>query len=244
MSARPAPTPWFNPRASVQVVNFDDQRFCLVIDDALLEPERLVQFAAVGRAAFQPVDFSAYPGIYLMPPEEAIIGLSEVFLQQVRRRYDARRCEDAHVRLSLVTLPPEALRPRQWFCHVDNALVDARHSMQASVLYLFKDQTLGGTNFYAPTRPPAEISALWQAADSLAAAEFTQRYGISAGYMNESNDFFRRIGSVEAKWNRLIFYDGGMFHATAIASPEKLSADPLTGRLTLNGFFTCRRNLA
>jgi hypothetical protein len=42
----------------------------------------------------------------------------------------------------------------------------------------------------------------------------------------------------------LIFYDGGMLHAANVAQPEALSDDPLTGRLTLNGFFTCRRHVA
>jgi hypothetical protein len=45
-----------------------------------------------------------------------------------------------------------------------------------------------------------------------------------------------------AKWNRLIFYDGAMLHSGDIRRPEKLSADPRAGRLTLNGFFTSRRH--
>jgi hypothetical protein len=41
----------------------------------------------------------------------------------------------------------------------------------------------------------------------------------------------------------LIFYDGGLLHSGDITAPGKLSKDPVAGRLTLNGFFTCRRNL-
>jgi len=50
--------------------------------------------------------------------------------------------------------------------------------------------------------------------------------------------------SIPAKWNRLIFYDGGVLHSGDITAPQKLSNDPVAGRLTLNGFFTCRRNVA
>jgi hypothetical protein len=49
---------------------------------------------------------------------------------------------------------------------------------------------------------------------------------------------------VPAKWNRLIFYDGGMLHSGDIRKPERMSPDPRVGRLTLNGFFTSRRRAA
>ena len=90
----------FNPHATMQVVNFGDRHFCLVVDDALLEPERLVQFAAARSEAFRPVDFSVYPGIYLMAPADVANGLNELFRQQVRRRFDARRCVHWQIRFS------------------------------------------------------------------------------------------------------------------------------------------------
>lgn len=233
-----------NPHATTQVVNLDDRHFCLIVDDALLEPERLVQFAAARREAFQPFDYSVYPGVYLMPPADVVNGLNEYFRQQVRRRFDARRCVSWHIRFSLVTLPPQDLQPVQWLCHVDDLGLDPRLNMQASVLYLFKDEGLGGTSFYAPIRPEAEMAALYNAAKSLSGEAFTRQYGIHAGYMHGSNDYFIRIGSIPAKWNRLIFYDGTVPHSGDIPAPDKLSKDPIAGRLTLNGFFTCRRNLA
>ncbi|GAH33624.1 unnamed protein product, partial [marine sediment metagenome] len=54
--------------------------------------------------------------------------------------------------------------------------------------------------------------------------------------------WFVHIGRVAAKWNRIVFYDGSMLHSGDIFAPDRLSADPLRGRLTLNGFFTSRRN--
>jgi hypothetical protein len=40
----------------------------------------------------------------------------------------------------------------------------------------------------------------------------------------------------------LIFYNGSLFHSADIGQPALLSANPTLGRLTLNGFLTCRRN--
>jgi hypothetical protein len=41
-----------------------------------------------------------------------------------------------------------------------------------------------------------------------------------------------------------VFYDGNLFHSSHILAPELLSDDPARGRLTLNGFFICRRQAA
>ena len=243
-SIQPVQNRVFNRDAVVQVVRFDDQHFCLVIDDALLEPDRWVQFARARRDEFHAVNFSLYPGTYLMAPVELEESLTEFFRYQVRRHFDARRCMTALCRFSMVTLSPQALTPIQWICHRDNTSLAAGLSMQASVLYLFHDQSLGGTSFYTPTRSDIEIATLFSDAKQLEPQAFSSKYGIHAGYMQQSNEYFRRLGGVEAKWNRLIFYDGGMLHSSDIPAPERLTTDPLSGRLTVNGFFTCSRNLA
>ncbi len=243
MTSEAPPAPLFNPRATMRVVQFDDRHFCLVVDDALLNPGELVQFAAERRAEFNSVDFSYYPGVYLMAPADLTERLTDYFQLQARRRFDARRCLETVCRYGMVTLPPGALRPIQWLCHRDDVGLDARLSMQASVLYLFDDPELGGTGFYVPTRSAADTGALFADARLVPPSVFATKYGLSPGYMHETNAWFRRIGGIVANWNRLIIYDGGMLHASDIAAPERLSADPESGRLTLNGFFTCRRNL-
>ncbi len=243
MRSEPAATRVFNLQAAVVVEKFDERHCCLIIDDAVLEPEKLAQYALERRGEFSAVNANYYPGIQLPAPRELSAGLVDYFLWRVRHHFDARRGVEALCRYAMVTQSPQALQPLQWICHRDDSGLDARHSMQASVLYLFRDQALGGTNFYAPTRPQAEIDALFVAARQQSAAAFAARYGIEAGYISTGNEYFRLLGNVAAKWNRLIFYDGGMLHSSAITAPERLSDDPLRGRLTLNGFFTSRRNL-
>jgi hypothetical protein len=236
------PSVSFNTRPRIERVTFANGDVCHVIDDALLEPERLVAWAAAHNAAFRPIDFNAYPGNYLMPPGQLNEALQAFFNQHMRGRFDARRLVQMHCRLAMVTLPPSRLRPYQWLCHSDNFALERSQSIQASVLYLFKDVALGGTGFYQPTRSPSETRQLFADSATLSSEDFTQRHGIQPGYIHASNAYFARIGHVPARWNRLIFYDGSLLHSDDITAPDKLSPDPLKGRLTLNGFFTCRRH--
>ena len=233
----------FNPRAAVEVVRFDERHFCLVIDNALLEPELQLQYAASHRQEFRAVDFNAYPGVYLKAPAALVRELCDLFLWRLRRHFNARRSVDVHCRFSMVTLPPQALRPIQWLCHRDDGRLPPRLSMQASVLYLFHNPQLGGTSFFDPLQPVAETDALFEDARRLTPETFAHKYRLRYGYMREPNEYFHLLGNIPARWNRLIVYDGGMLHTGDIGAPEQLSDDPLTGRLTLNGFFTSTRNL-
>jgi hypothetical protein len=233
----------FNPRASVEIVRFDREHFCLVIDEALADAHAVREPALANARQFSSVDFSYYPGIYLMASDGLRHDLAAYFQFHARRHFDARRGLETICRYSLVTRPPHDLHPLQWLCHRDDVGLDPRLSMQASVLYLFHDTSLGGTGFYTPRRSPAEIGALFADARLLDRGAFAAKYGLASGYQCASNAYFERIGGIEPKWNRLIIYDGGMLHASDITTPERLSADPSVGRLTLNGFFTSRRHL-
>jgi hypothetical protein len=232
-----------NAQARLTLERFDDRHFCYVMDDALVDPGGLLQFAAARRQEFKAIEHNAYPGICLPAPLAVTDSLRDFFSQHVRRLFDARRTLETHCRLCMVTLAPGELRPFQWLCHRDGELLGPRHSRQASVLYLFRNDSLGGTKFFVPTRSAQELATLFDDAKSLTSADFTRRYAIEAGYIEQSNAYFACVGSIAAKWNRMIFYDGSMLHSGHIAAPAKLSADPLEGRLTLNGFFTSRRNV-
>lgn len=231
----------FNPAPRIERITLANGASCHVVDDALLEPERFVAWVDANRAQFRPVDFNAYPGTYLMVPTAVEDAFQDFFLRHVRSLFDARRQLQMHCRVGMVTLSPQALRPCQWLCHSDHFGLDPSQSIQASVLYLFKDESLGGTSFYEPTRSEPVTRQLFTDSLALSPEAFVSRYGIRPGYMRGSNAYFRHIGRVPARWNRLILYDGSLLHSGDIGMPEKLSDDPLTGRLTFNGFFTCRR---
>lgn len=234
--------PLFHPHPRVEPVSIGGRQTCWVIDDALRDPEALVAHAVAQRAAFAETDHNAYPGPELRMPDAFSAQLDAFFAAHVRRLLGARRTERMYSRLALTTTPPERLAPSQSICHVDRLSVDPGHCVIASVLYLFHDERLGGTGFYAPKRPPETIVPLVVDAGKLDAAAFEAKYGLRTGYMTASNAFFEKVATVPARWNRMIFYPGTLFHSGEIAHPELLSDDPRTGRLTLNGFFTCRRS--
>lgn len=234
----------FNPNPTIQTVPITARHACHVIDDALLEPERWVDYAVDHADGFQDAPHNAYPGPELRMPDAISTQLDAFFATHVRRLLGGRRTLRMYSRLSLAARAPEALDPRQWICHVDRMDVEPGQCIAASVLYLFRDQALGGTSFYLPRRPIPEIARLVDDSATLAPDAFSARYDLQPGYMTASNAWFEKMLTVPARWNRLIFYSGSVFHSGDIAAPASLSADPRQGRLTLNGFFTCRRNAA
>jgi hypothetical protein len=234
----------FHPDPVIETISIGGRPLCHVIDNALLEPERWVELAAANRQAFRESSNNAFPGPELTLPEEVLGPLDTFFSRHLRQRFDVRRTLSRTARLSLALRRPADLHPQQWMCHVDRLAIEPGQLAVASVLYLFHDESLGGTGFYRPLRPIEEVMRMKQDANTLPAAEFSARHGLQRGYMTASNAWFEKIASVPARWNRLIFYSGMVFHSGDITAPERLSDDPRAGRLTVNGFFTCRRNLA
>ncbi len=231
----------FNPIPQAHPVAITPRHTCLVIDDALADPQRWVDWASEHRDAFADSPHNAFPGPELPLPDPVVERIATFFAVHARGALGGRRTLRSLARLSLTTRKPEELQPRQWMCHVDNAGLEPDRCILAGVLYLFQRAELGGTAFYAPNRPIAEIAAMKQAAMSLPPAEFAATYGIAPGYMTASNAWFRRLRGIPARWNRLIFYPGTVLHSADIAHPELLDPDPRKGRLTINTFFTCTR---
>jgi hypothetical protein len=230
----------FNPNPIVSEVPLHDGQVCLVFDNALLNPQRLVELAAQYREHFVDGQWNAYPGPELRMPESFSARLGDFFARHARHRLGGRRTLRAHSRMALVTRDPQQLQPRQWICHRDQLRVDLGIRIAASVLYLFKSEALGGTSFYRPLQSPEQTEQIVEDSGKLSAVDFTTKYGIRPSYMGAGNAWFERTATVPARFNRLIFYRGDVFHSGAIARPELLSPDPLRGRLCLNGFFTCR----
>ncbi|PTT78534.1 hypothetical protein DBR42_23385 [Pelomonas sp. HMWF004] len=232
----------FNPQPRVQVLELAPGLRCIVLDDVLLEPETLVSFAA--SRGFEAPEGNLYPGGVQGLSAEFDQRLRDLFWQHARGPLGLRRCHAAYVRLSLATTPVDQLQPLQWLCHRDRIDDDPNAMFAASVLYLFGDPALGGTRFFVPRLPANELAALLRDAERLPPAAFSARHGIAPGYPAEDSPYFECVATVPAAWNRMIIYDGGGYHCAAIDRPELLSGDPATGRLTVNGFFPCRRQAA
>ena len=233
--------PIFNPRPVIQAVPIGPNKFAYVVDDVLLNPQSMVELAVLQRSEFRLPKVYAYPGLELPMPPDFSGRLDDFFRLHIRRLIGGRRSIRMSCRLSMVSFPPEELVPRQWNCHRDLEGVAFDQCIAASVLYLFHDSRLGGTSFYVPKLGPVETNQLVRDAVAMDGPEFARRYGVAPGYMADSNGYFERFCTLPAKWNRMVFYDGAVFHNGDIAEPQRLSTDPHAGRLTLNGFFACTR---
>jgi hypothetical protein len=231
----------FNPKPRIDVLPIIEGKHCYVIDDALLEPDALVAKALRQRAHFAMAPGNAYPGVELEMDQAFTRQLDDFFRLHVRSQLGARRTLHASSRLAMVTLSPAALHPAQWLCHRDSLTNVPGQCIAASVLYLFRDADMGGTSFYVPKRTEEDTVRMVRDSGILPARLFARDYGVAAGYMTGSNDWFERVLTVPAKWNRLIFYDGNLYHSADIRAPERLGDDPAQGRLSLNGFFVCSR---
>lgn len=240
----------FNPSPVIRQVPLPGCAPCVVIDNFLLEPDKMVAFAAARRQAFSVEGGNYFPGPEVAMPEAFTALLGEYFMLHVRRLLGARRTLALASRLSMVTKAPATLHPLQRICHSDTVVrgreVDpaAGEGIAASVLYLFHDAGLGGTSFYVPRKGAEETAALNRAALGKPGEAFDALLGAAPSYLTASNAFFEQVGTVPATYNRAIFYDGAMLHSGQIDHPERLAADPETGRLTLNGFFLHRRAAA
>ncbi|MDL2353927.1 MAG: DUF6445 family protein [Pseudomonadota bacterium] len=231
----------FNPRARISEVPIGDGQSCIVVDDCMLDPRALRALAIEHAAGFDAAPRNAFPGLELPMPAAFSGLLDEFFMQHVRRRLGARRTLDVHSRLSLVTLPGAQLRPLQRVCHRDRFGVAADQLAAACVLYLFDQPALGGTSFFRPRQSAAQTNDMMRTLGGMDTAAASAMLGAEPGYLLASNAWFELVHTVPAAWNRAIFYDGSIFHSSHVGAPELLSADPARGRLTLNGFFVCRR---
>ena len=242
MSSWPAPGErFFNPDPVIRSVPLAAGQQGLVIDDVLADPAGLVRWVQAQR--FEPPLGFPYPGRVLSAPPAVAQRVTDYFAQHLRKPLGVRRLLDLTCRFCLVTVPPAQLEPRQWQCHRDRVAADPREILfAASVLYLFRDPALGGTSFYMPRQSDRQTDQMIEDSQLLDAREFSERYGLQPGYMMGSNAYFERVANIPAAWNRMIVYDGGLFHSADVEAAGLLSPDPVVGRLTLNGFFTCRRN--
>ncbi|WP_155944672.1 DUF6445 family protein [Pseudoxanthomonas sp. Root630] len=230
----------FNPRPVVRALPIGDGHACVVIDDALVGPERLPAFAYAYREDFQQAPAGQFPGQQLRMPEEFTHLLGDVFREHARQALGVRRTQFGASRLALVTSAPQALAPVHWNPQRVRAFEPEQRVVLAE-LFLFHDEMLGGLQFFVPRVSPQQIEQMEHDAGALAPDEFSRRHGVAAAYPRGGSACFAEALAIPARWNRLVFHDGASFHAPAIGDPARLVADPRAGRLSLTAAFTCSR---
>ncbi len=185
-----------------------------VIDNVLTDPDALVRFATKARASFVTAQSDGDPGLELLMANAFTEKVGDFFRRHIRSLFDARRAVGSRSQLSIATARHDSL-PKQ------NGVVPHRFGnplppsqcIAKCELYLFQDESLGGTGFYRSK------------SDTITATP----------------DAFERLSVMPARYNRMVFFDGSILHASQLPSAEKLSTDPAKGRLTLEAYFVCQR---
>jgi len=176
-----------------------------------------------------------YPGVRAELPS----GARAAWLAALSPLLDAHfgpapRGWEMHAWYSLVTTPPAQLLPIQRLPHVDGT----DPAQIAMMLYLHRTGH-GGTAFFRHLSTGLESLT----ADTYPryAAAVQAEYGRTglppAAYPTDGAPHFARTHAVAGDFNEAVFYRGNILHSGVIDNDAPLSADPRTGRLTINAFF-------
>ena len=229
-----------NANAVVATQAIGDSHFCVIIDDFLKNPESVIDYAVANAADFE-IPPMSYPGKVLDLSPIVTDGLRLSIKKHMARRFSFMRGGiSTSNMLSMTTLRPEQLSNLQRVCHTDPRTRLDRANF-AGLLYLFKDESLGGTGFYRwRDRKLMEEATALELRDPDKALAFLKEhcstYNLPPCYITGSNELAELIDVVPARFNRWIFYSGDIPHSAYITAAEKLTDDFTTGRLTLNCF--------
>ncbi|ADU14944.1 DUF6445 family protein [Asticcacaulis excentricus] len=208
----------------------------VVIDDFLIEASRVVDMAAACMP-FPPEGQTAYPGRrrHIGPGDPAspyVMGVLQKLAPVIGQAFDVSGFGIVEASFSLVTTPPDALSPVQRLPHFDWA--DPR---MVAVLHHLHHLPDTGTAFYRHIASGIErVDAESAPRLRQAMRDEDERMGVSPGFAAETNDRYEKIFHVEARFNRLVIYQGALLHSGYIPPDFTYSDDPRTGRLTGNIF--------
>ncbi len=204
----------FSNKIQINFQALGEGSVCCVIDNALTDPDSLIRFATKARASFVKAQPDGDPGLELLMANAFTEKVGDFFRRHIRNLFDARRALGSRSQLSIATAPHESLQKQHGILpHRFGSTLPPNQCVAKCELYLFQDETLGGTGFYRSK------------SDAVTATP----------------DAFERVSTLPARYNRMVFFDGNILHASQLPSAEKLSTDPAKGRLTLEAYFVCQR---
>lgn len=229
-----------NPDPVVEHHPVNDEFFAIIVDDFLLNPDEVVEYARNMHAEFE-MQERGYPGRVLEVEPEALDEIHQFWRSRLSRIFSFARSDfiDSCL-LSLTTLQPENFSWIQRLPHTDWRRDPGRDNF-ALLVYLFDNPDLGGTGFYR-----YRDSKFWQSVmprqmdDPDGGLSIVQtRYPMFTEpptYPSESDEAVELLSMIPAKFNRMICYSGDVLHSAHIPDASLLKDDCMSGRLTLNSF--------
>lgn len=210
----------------------------VIIDDFLPGAERIVEFAA-RLAPFPPEQNHAYPGLRreLTPDEPEGAAYVQAALRAaapvIQEMYGAPRFQILAASFSIVTQLPSQLAPRQRSPHTDSpdwdfiAVLHHLHNLPGTGTAFYRHRSTGFEKV-SEARAPA-LREAWD-------RERAEHGLPGPAYFRESDARYEKIFEAEARFNRLVIYQGSLFHSGTVPPDFKFDPDPRTGRLTGNMF--------
>jgi Family of unknown function (DUF6445) len=205
----------------------------VVIDNFAAQPD-VLRDEAVGRS-FTAGD-NHYPGVKAPVADDYLQEQRAVLGKVFREVFGiAHKVSVLEVGYALVATAPGALTLEQRLPHVD-ALEPGRLAL---VHYLVPGRSDGTAFFCHRSTGYETIDRARSAVYFARLNKDLRRLGTPPpAYLDGSTEIFERIAHFEGVYNRAIVYRSKLLHSGAIKDNRALSADPLTGRLTITGFFS------
>lgn len=221
-----------NPQAAIRLARQGDEaQPVIVIDDMLAEPGRWREVAA--RARYGRIG-PYYPGLRAAVPAEAAEAMRAELADAIGEAFALDPVPPMlETYFSIVTTPPEALAPIQRLPHVDGLEPD-----RIAILVYLSGESQGGTAFYRQRATGFEtVDAVRFPAFEAALKAGVAGHGLPPpAYIAGDTPLYEQIASYEARPNRALVYRGHTLHCAAIPPGTPLPADPVRGRLSINGF--------
>ena len=226
-----------NPNASINLLKIGNEKQPLfVVDDFLLNPELLVEYAQQGEGFInQKTDF--YPGERKpLPADYANLicqfvanTLPESLLLPTSIRVTNSLCA-----LSITNQHPSTLLPIQRIPHFDTC-----DSQQWAVLHYLCNSDCGGTGFFR------HIGSGFEAITEDRNKRYQRLLEDDAStkglppiqYLDGDSALFKQIHAVDAKYNRALLYPSNLLHSGLIKNWASMSTEGIEDtRLTANTF--------
>lgn len=215
----------------------------VIIDDLYPGPEQLLSAAEQIQWIRENPN---YPGIRAQVPADylnhtlqlAAGPLQQAFALDTGNGLSSDVIRNAFCCFSMVTNPPETLKPIQSLPHFD-----AVTGQQLAMLHYLCDTPFRGTRFFRHKESGYEnilqdrVSIYQEQAGKLVNR-------VQPGYASQCAPWYEAIGEVTAKFNRVVFYPASLLHSGVVGSGETLSDNAREGRLTITGFIDIASKLS
>jgi hypothetical protein len=211
----------------------------LVIDGIMRDARQLVEYAAAN-GRFSREGLGLYPGLRSPAPLDYVEAVARAAAPIIERAFglEAVKLARAECSFSIAASRPSDLEPKQRLPHIDTT-----YPLQFALLHYLCSERHGGTAFYRQRRTGFETIGADREAAYLAALEedLAAHAGEEPAYITGSGPTYEQIGSVEARFDRIVIYRSCLLHSGQVREGSWEKPEPRTGRLTGNIFLSFRQ---